>query len=99
MLLPWPYPDDEASHAGSGRPERDDEDIRLAALVAQRLSIDWTTRRQQIVVTVQNGVVILTGRVTDPYVRQAAGELAWDVQGVSDVCNALRLAGAGRSRG
>ncbi|WP_262286072.1 BON domain-containing protein [Micromonospora sp. MA102] len=86
--MSWPYPD--FPFAGDGPPP-DGADVRLAALVAQRLSIDWTTRRQQITVTVQNRVVILAGVVTDPETRRAAGELAWDVSGVFDVCNALRL--------
>lgn len=73
-----------------------DEDLRIAALVAQRLSIDWCTRRRQISVTVQNRVVILTGQVASRAARQAAGELAWDVAGVFDVCNALTLHGRRR---
>ncbi|MGW4500309.1 BON domain-containing protein [Micromonospora sp. NPDC004336] len=98
MRMPWPYPDEGAFRPEPPRPAPDDEDARLAALVAQRLSSDWTTRRQQIVVTVQNQVVILSGVVAGPDTRQVAGELAWDVQGVVDVCNALRLAGPRRSR-
>lgn len=95
MVMPWPYPD--FPFAGDG-PAPDGEDVRLAALVAQRLSVDWTTRRQQITVTVQNRVVILAGLVADPETRRVAGELAWDVSGVFDVCNALRLH-SGRRRG
>ncbi|MGY0005932.1 BON domain-containing protein [Micromonospora sp. I033] len=95
MVMPWPYPD--FPFAGDG-PTPDGTDTRLAALVAQRLSVDWTTRRQQITVTVQNRVVILAGLVADPETRRAAGELAWDVAGVFDVCNALRLR-SGRRRG
>ncbi|RLK26201.1 BON domain-containing protein [Micromonospora sp. M71_S20] len=98
MLIPWPYPDEGGFPAEPPGPSPDDEDGRLAALVAQRLSSDWTTRRQQIVVTVQNRVVILAGIVAGPDTRRVAGEIAWDVQGVVDVCNALRLAGPRRSR-
>ncbi|MCO1618008.1 BON domain-containing protein [Micromonospora tulbaghiae] len=91
--MPWPYP--EFPFTGGG-PEPDDADTRLASLVAQRLSADWTTRRQQITVTVQNRVVILAGLVADPQTRLVAAELAWDVPGVYDVCNALRLYGGRR---
>ncbi|MFE9959632.1 BON domain-containing protein [Micromonospora sp. NPDC005299] len=91
--MPWPYPDFPFASDG---PAPDGADVRLAALVAQRLSIDWTTRRQQITVMAQNRVVILAGVVTDPETRRAAGELAWDVSGVFDVCNALRLRPARR---
>lgn len=98
MLIPWPYPDEGGFHPEPPGLAPDDEDGRLAALVAQRLSSDWCTRRQQIVVTVQNRVVILAGIVASPDTRQVAGEIAWDVQGVADVCNALRLVGIRRSR-
>ncbi|MEU1687709.1 BON domain-containing protein [Micromonospora sp. NPDC005707] len=93
--MSWPYPDFPFANDG---PAPDDADVRLAALVAQRLSIDWTTRRQQITVTAQNRVVILAGMVADPETRRVAGELAWDVSGVFDVCNALRLRSAGWRR-
>ncbi|ASW57752.1 hypothetical protein CIK06_15890 [Plantactinospora sp. KBS50] len=66
-----------------------EEDLHLAALVTQRLRTDWETSRQPIAVTAQNRVVILTGAVTDSEVRRVAGELAWGVPGVHDVCNAL----------
>ncbi|MEU6077974.1 BON domain-containing protein [Micromonospora sp. NPDC047074] len=98
MRTPWPYPDEGAFRPDPTEPAPDDEDGRLAALVAQRLSSDWTTRRQQIVVTVQNRVVILAGIVAGPDTRRAAGEIAWDVQGVVDVCNALRLVDSRRPR-
>ncbi|MFU8871663.1 BON domain-containing protein [Micromonospora sp. SL4-19] len=95
--MPWPFPENNPFVGGDGAHD-DDHDLRLAALVAQRLSADWATRRQQISVSVQNRVVILTGMVGDPNTRQAAGELAWDVPGVFDVCNALTLYGRRRGR-
>ncbi|MGS2618434.1 BON domain-containing protein [Micromonospora sp. LZ34] len=95
MVLPWPFPDDPWFRSPEV-PEQQSEDLRLAALVAQRLSIDWTTRRQQIAVTVQNRVVILAGIVASSEARQVAGDLAWDVPGVFDVCNSLRLRPAER---
>ena len=98
MPWPWPMPDDHSFRALWDAPQDHDEDVRLAALVAQRLSADWSTRRQQITVMVQNRVVILTGLVAGAETRRAAGELAWDVEGVADVCNALRFAGHRRGR-
>lgn len=95
-MTPWPYPEHHHFH---NQDHPLDEDLRLAALVAQRLSIDWTTRRQQIAVTVQNRVVILTGLVADRATRRAASELAWDVPGVFDVCNATALCGRRGNRG
>lgn len=90
MLMPGQFPEEHPWRA-DGSPPPADHDIRIATAVAQRLSSDWTTRRQQIVVSVQNRVVILTGMVADPDTRQVAGEIAWDTSDVFDVCNALRL--------
>ncbi|MGC4832447.1 BON domain-containing protein [Micromonospora arida] len=97
MYLPWPLPDENWFADTSHQPEPDHEDLRLEALVAQRLSIDWTTRRQQITVSVQNRVVILAGVVSDANARQVAADLAYDVPGVFDLCNTLRLSGPRRS--
>lgn len=44
----------------------------------------------------QNRVVILAGTVASPEARQVAGDLAWDVPGVFNVCNSLRLRPAQR---
>ncbi|MFG1780715.1 BON domain-containing protein [Micromonospora sp. NPDC049051] len=98
MRTPWPYPEEGGFRPEPPGPAPDDEDGQLAALVAQRLSSDWATRRQQIVVTVQNRVVILAGIVAGPENRRVAGEIAWDVPGVVDVCNALRLVRSRRPR-
>ncbi|MEU5906741.1 BON domain-containing protein [Micromonospora sp. NPDC047467] len=96
MHTPWPLPDDNGFAAGP--PEPDSTDRHLEALVAQRLSIDSTTRRQQISIAVQNRVVILSGLVSDANARQVAADLAWDVPGVFDVCNTLRLGDQRRTR-
>ncbi|MBG6105847.1 BON domain-containing protein [Micromonospora vinacea] len=97
MYMPWPLPDENWFADTSDQPEPDCEDLRIEALVAQRLSIDWTTRRQHIIVTVQNRVVILAGVVSDANARQVAAELAYDVPGVFDICNTLRLSGPRRT--
>lgn len=97
MYLPWPLPDDgwfaDAWHQvdTEHHANPDDDDLRIAALVAQRLSIDWATRCQQITVTVQNRVVILAGLARTAEASQVAAELAWDVPGVYDVCNTIRV--------
>ncbi|MFF0175191.1 BON domain-containing protein [Micromonospora profundi] len=96
MHMPWPLPDE--NWFAASQPEPDSPDRRLEALVAQRLCADSTTRRQRIGVTVQNRVVILSGLVSDTDARQVAAELAWDVPGVFDVCNTLRLGDQRRSR-
>ncbi|MGB2568674.1 BON domain-containing protein [Micromonospora citrea] len=97
MYMPWSHPDGNWA-ANVDRPEPDSDDLRIEALVAQRLSIDWTTRRQQITVSVQNRVAILAGLVYGDEARRVAAELAWDVPGVVDVCNMLRIAERRRRR-
>ncbi|WP_422740741.1 BON domain-containing protein [Micromonospora sp. WMMD729] len=89
----WPSPGEDWFADDSDQPRPDHEDLRIEALVAQRLSGDWTTRQQQISVAVQNRVVILLGLVNDTNARHIAGELAWDTPGVFDVCNTLRIMG------
>ncbi|WP_018219436.1 BON domain-containing protein [Salinispora pacifica] len=96
MVMPWPSPDDDPFHPAWNPPAHHDEDTRLAEIAAQRLRTDWTTRRQQITVTAQNRVIILAGTIADLETRQVAGELAWDIPGVADVCNTLRVAQHGR---
>ncbi|WP_416904229.1 BON domain-containing protein [Micromonospora echinospora] len=97
MVLPWPFPDDDARPAEPSPPAESD-DRRLAAEVTQRLNGNRLTRRQRIVVEVQNRVVILGGTVESPDVRLTAGELAWGVRDVADVCNTLRLTDRQRPR-
>ncbi|MFI0795856.1 BON domain-containing protein [Micromonospora rubida] len=98
MVIPLPSPDDHSWPAEPDSPGPADEDARLAAVVARRLGGDPAVRHERVRVSVQNRVVILTGIVADPRARRAAGELAWEVADVVDVCNALRLAEPGRPR-
>jgi osmotically-inducible protein OsmY len=60
----WPWPDDGSIPYG-GRPARraEDADVRLAREVTDKLLTDDRTRRQRIVVDVQDRVVLLTGVV------------------------------------
>ncbi|MCX4472185.1 BON domain protein [Micromonospora sp. MW-13] len=98
MVIPWPSPDDHFWTADPDGPEPPQEDTRLAAAVARRLGGDPAVRHEPVTVSVQNRVVILTGIVADPRARRIAGELAWTVTDVVDVCNALRLAEPRRPR-
>ena len=53
----------------------------------------WRARRYSKLRTIRP---VLAGLVADPETRLVAAELAWDVPGVFDVCNALRLYGGRR---
>jgi osmotically-inducible protein OsmY len=47
------------------------------------------TRDDDLKVDVEQGVVILQGKVSSPRSKRAAGDDAWDTPGVSDVSNQL----------
>ncbi|MEU7978644.1 BON domain-containing protein [Micromonospora sp. NPDC049081] len=91
MVMPWPLPDDSWLRPEPDPPGPPGDDVRLAAEVAYRIVGGVGLRARRITVTVQNRVVILGGVVPDVEARQLAGEVAWRVPGVADVCNALRL--------
>nr|WP_245730635.1 BON domain-containing protein [Micromonospora pallida] len=97
-MPPWPPPDENPGPFESSPTPPTDDEIRIAAGVARRLDGNQLTRRQRITVEVQNRVVILDGTVDTPDVRLTAGELAWGMPGVADVCNALRVANRQRPR-
>ncbi|MEV0155155.1 BON domain-containing protein [Micromonospora sp. NPDC050686] len=88
--MSWPFPDDHMWSWRAPGPTGSDRDERIAAAVARRLAGDAAVRGRGITVTAQNAVVILTGVVADADTRRLASSLAWQVDGVADVCNSLR---------
>jgi hypothetical protein len=64
-------------------------DVRLTYQVAQGLQADALTRGSRITVEVQNGVVLLEGKVHDAAVKQKAADVARGTPGVRDICNVL----------
>ncbi|MGX4654010.1 BON domain-containing protein [Micromonospora sp. SCSIO 07396] len=89
--MPWPLPDESWFRPQPDPPGPPGEDVRLAAEVAYRIVSGVGLRARRITVTVQNRVAILGGVVPDVDARQLAGRVAWEVPGVVDVCNAVRL--------
>ncbi|MFJ6194688.1 BON domain-containing protein [Micromonospora sp. NPDC092111] len=87
----WPMPDDNWFRPEPDPPAPPGDDVGLAAEVAYRIVGGVGPRARQISVRVQNRVVILGGTVPDVDTRKLAGRVAWEVPGVADVCNALRL--------
>jgi hypothetical protein len=85
---PWP------ERAGATRWIADevvDAELFLAGLITDGIRDDPDVRAQDIVVTVQNGVVILGGRVPDDRTRDAALRRARGIPGVFDVCCLLSV--------
>jgi osmotically-inducible protein OsmY len=70
-------------------PGTDDERIR--AEVMRRLADDWYVDASAIEVSVDDGVVTLTGEVENRPEKRLAEDCADDVPGVHDVVNALRI--------
>jgi osmotically-inducible protein OsmY len=68
----------------------DAEDF-LSRRVADEVNQDPEVSGGRMVVTVQNGVVILEGYADTPATREAAGRRAWAISGVFDVCNMLSV--------
>jgi hypothetical protein len=69
----------------------DAEDF-LVDLIAEEMIRDPGIRAGRMLVTVQNGVVILQGYVDTDDTRTAAARRAWATPGVLDVCNMLAVA-------
>lgn len=93
-MMMWPMSDDGPTDPiGRGLRGADDLDRRLARAVADRLIDDPRISRHGVTVVVQNRVVILSGTAGSRAVKQAAGTMAGAVDGVRDVCNALRVSG------
>lgn len=98
-MMMWPFPEDGSSSDDRRRfPATDEPDAFLAYQVADALIGDGRTRHQRVTVRVHNRVVLLSGTVDRQLLKQAVGDIARDVAGVIDVCNALRVnGGEGRS--
>jgi hypothetical protein len=87
---PWIYPDDRYYYgwydALRGEQPSDHE---IKSTVVDRLRENPYTRDDDLKVDVEQGVVILQGKVSSPRSKRAAGDDAWDTPGVSDVSNQL----------
>lgn len=97
IMMMWPPPDDPSGSDPQRRfPARADPDVRLTCQIADRLLADARIRRQRVTVKVQNRVVLLSGTVDAPAVKQAVADVARTTEGVVDVCNALSVTGVER---
>ncbi len=91
MFPPWTYPQDRYYYGWYDvePPVVTDRDIK--AEVVDRLRQNPYTKDDDLTVDVEHDVVILTGEVSSPRAKRAAGDDAWDVAGVVDVSNQLRV--------
>lgn len=68
---------------------RSDADLKSEAV--DRLRQNAYTRDATLDVNVQAGVVVLAGDVASALAKRAAGDDVWDIAGVQDVSNQLRV--------
>lgn len=66
-------------------------DSEIKSIVVDRLRENRYTENDYITVDVKRSVVILTGIVSTPVPKRAAGDDAWDTRGVADVSNQLEV--------
>lgn len=93
LFPPWQYPYDRYYYPWYDSSETDPPptDHEIKATVVDQLRENPHTRDDDIQVEVEQGVVILTGEVSSPKAKRAAGDDAWDSRGVCDVSNQLSI--------
>ena len=92
MYPPGAYPDERYYYQWyepAVLPPVKPTDGDIKSTVVERLRVDPYTRDDDITVDVKRNVVILTGDVSSPLAKRAAGDDAWDTVGVVDVSNQL----------
>ena len=92
-MPPWTYPGERYYYPwydtdfGSQPPS----DAEIKQQVLERLRSGPYENQYDLDVTVEKGVVILTGSAGSTVAKRAAGDDAWDTVGVTDVSNQLTL--------
>lgn len=85
----YPYGRFWNDHEPVGRRETPTVDDAIARRVADRIISDPAIHSGHLVVDVQNGVVILQGRMDSEEACTAVSRQAWATAGVRDVANRL----------
>jgi osmotically-inducible protein OsmY len=73
------------------RPNRVDNDSWITTKIRSRMFIDPNVKNMNVDVTTNNGVVTLTGQVTDQAAKTAAEAIAKQIDGVKKVNNQLTI--------
>ncbi len=95
FYTPWIYPTDRYYYGWYDDvppPPPGDHDIK--ADLVDRLRENPRTADHDIKVEVTQAVVVLSGSVSSPLAKRAAGDDAWDTAGVADVSNQIQVAGS-----
>ena len=88
----WDYPEDRYYYRWYEEAPTPPSDSDIKAQVVDRLRENPFTSDSTIKVDVKQAVVVLGGDVPSTLAKRAAGDDAWDVPGVVDVSNQLRIA-------
>jgi hypothetical protein len=83
---------DRESYRGRGPKNYQRSDERIREDVCERLTMDHDVDASDIEVTVEGGVVTLSGTVRERYAKRTAEDICESVRGVKDVQNDLRVA-------
>ncbi|HEX2061374.1 MAG TPA: BON domain-containing protein [Thermoanaerobaculia bacterium] len=85
------YDSDRPSYRGRGPKNYQRSDERIREDVCERLTMDHDVDASDVEVNVADGVVTLSGSVSDRRAKRLAEDLCESVRGVKDVQNDLRV--------
>lgn len=90
MMSPWAYPENRYYYEWyEQEPPGERSDMEIKQDLLDRLRSGPYEEQYDLDVTVEKGVVILTGTARSIVAKRAAGDDAWDTPGVVDVSNQL----------
>ncbi|HEX6330081.1 MAG TPA: BON domain-containing protein [Actinomycetota bacterium] len=95
IVQPWVPPDSRYYYAWYG-PEYDPNtrsDLDIKQEILDRIRGGPYDEQYDISVDVKKHVVILTGKAKSTVAKRAAGDDAWDTEGVVDVSNQIEVSG------
>ncbi|GGK91913.1 hypothetical protein Ppa06_69530 [Planomonospora parontospora subsp. parontospora] len=91
-LTPWAYPAERYYYGWWGQPVTiEPTDGEIKSRIVDQLRGNPHTKDSDIKVDVKQHVVILGGEVPSWVAKRAAGDDAWDTEGVVDVSNQLQI--------
>jgi hypothetical protein len=88
----WAYPEDRYYYGWyDSMPPLEPSDGEIKSQLVDQLRVNPHTKDEVIRVDVEHRVAVLTGEVSSSRAKRAAGDDAWDTQGVVDVSNQLNV--------